>query len=150
MQITLNVDKSSYLLYHNRKQPIPNFKIVLNGVEIPRTRYAKFLGVWLDDKLKWDMHVNKLINKLKCGIGMLRCSKNLLSTKAKKLLYFGQIHSNLNYSICIWGTMLQSSMTHKLSRIQNTAVKLIDTKANVEETYRSHKILKFVDMVKVE
>ena len=46
--------------------------------------------------------------------------------------------------------MLQSSMTHKLSRIQNTAVKLIDTKANVEETYRSHKILKFVDMVKIE
>ena len=119
-------------------------------MEIPRTRYAKFLGVWLDDKLKWDMHVNRLINKLKCGIGMLRRSKNLLSIKAKNLLYFGQIHSNLNYSLCIWGTMLQSSMTQKLSRIQNTAVKLIDTKANVEETYRNHKILKFVDMVKVE
>ena len=149
-KLTLNVDKSSYLLYHNRKQPIPNFKIVINGVEIPRTKFAKFLGVWLDDKLKWDTHVNKLINKLKCGIGMLRCSKNLLSTKAKKLLYFGQIHSNLNYLLCIWGTMLQSSLTKKLSRIQNIAVKLVDTKATLEEAYQSHKILKFEDMVKVE
>ena len=64
-KLTLNADKSSYLLYHNQKQPLPNFKIVLNGTEIPRTRYAKFLGVWLDDKLKWDMHINKLANKLK-------------------------------------------------------------------------------------
>ena len=149
-KLTLNMDKSSYLLYHNRKQPIPNFKIVINGVEIPRTKIAKFLGVWLDDKLKWDTHVNKLINKLKCGIGMLRRSKNLLSTKAKKLLYFGQIHSDLNYSLCIWGIMLESNLTKKLSRIQDIAVKLIDTKATLEEAYRSHKILKFKDMVEVE
>ena len=117
-KLTLNVDKSSYLLYHNRKQPLPNFKILLSGVEIPKTSCAKFLGVWLDDKLKWNTHVNKLISKLKCGIGMLCRSKNLLSTKAKKLLYFGQIHSNLSYALCIWGTMLQSSLTNKLRKIQ--------------------------------
>ena len=87
-KLTLNVEKSSYLLYHNHKQPMPNFKIALNGMEIPRTSCAKFLGVWLDDKLKWNTHVNKLISKLKCGIGMMCRSKNLLSTKAKKLLYY--------------------------------------------------------------
>ena len=42
-KLMLNVDKSSYLLYHNRKQPIPNFKILLNGVEIPKISFAKFL-----------------------------------------------------------------------------------------------------------
>ena len=87
-KLTLNIDKSSYLLYHNRKQPIPNFKIVLNGVEIPRARYAKFLGVWLDNKLKWDMHVNKLINKLKCGIGMLQRSKKPALHKSQKTTVF--------------------------------------------------------------
>ena len=43
-KLTLNVDKSSYLLYHNQKQIKPKFKIVLNGIEIPRTMHAKFLG----------------------------------------------------------------------------------------------------------
>ena len=131
-KLTLNVDKSSYLLYHNCKQPIPIFKILLNGVEIPKTSCAKFLGVWLDDKLKWNTHVNKLISKLKCGIGMLCHSKNLLSMKAKKLLYFGQIHSNLSYALCIWGTMLQSNLTKKLRKIQRDAVRLIDTRISVE------------------
>ena len=100
-KLTLNIDKSSYLLYHTQKQTVPTFKIVLNDIEIPRVKYAKFLGVWMDDQLKWDIHTNKLLTKLKCGIGMLKHSKHLLSPKAKKLLYFGQIHSNLCYSLSI-------------------------------------------------
>ena len=34
-KLTLNVDKSVYLLYHNHNQNIPSFKIKLNGMEIP-------------------------------------------------------------------------------------------------------------------
>ena len=149
-KLTLNVDKSVYLLYHNHNQNIPSFKIKLNGMEIPRVKEAKLLGVWLDDQLKWDTHTNKLLNKLKCGIGMLKCSKNLLSSKAKRLLYFGQVHSNLCYSLCIWGSMLQSSMLKKIANMQNKALKLIDPKLDSDEIFRKHKILKFVDMVKVE
>ena len=78
------MDKSLYLLYHNRKQPIPNFKILLNGVEIPKTSCAKFLGVWLDDKLKWNTHVNKLISKLKCGIGMAMSQQKPTFHKGEK------------------------------------------------------------------
>ena len=81
---------------------------------------------------------------------MLRRSKNLLSVKAQKLLYFGQIHSNLSYSICIWGTMLQNGLAQKLGKIQNNAVKLIDPTSKVECLYQKHRILKFDDMVKVE
>ena len=112
-KLTLNVSKSMYMLYHNQKKPPPKFAIKLNGVQLPKTSCAKFLGVWLDDKLKWDTHVNKLIHKLKSGLGMMRHSKNLLSPKARRLLYFGQIHSNLSYALCIWGTMLQRSLIKK-------------------------------------
>ena len=81
---------------------------------------------------------------------MLKWSKNLLSNKAKKLLYFGQVHSNLCYLICIWGSMLQSSMLKKLANVQNKAVKLIDPTVNTYEIFRKHKILKIDDMIKVE
>ena len=80
----------------------------------------------------------------------LKQSKNLLSNKAKKLLYFGQVHSNLCYSIYIWGFMLQSIMLKKLANVQNKAVKLIDPILNKDKIFRKHKILKLDDMVKVE
>ena len=149
-KLTLNVDQSSYLLYHNHKQIVPGFKIVLNGIEIPRARYAKFLGVWLDDQLKCDIHTNKLLNRLKCGIGMLKCSQYLLSNKAKKLLYFGQIHSNLSYSLSMWGLMLQSSMTRKFAKAQEIPVKLIEPNMNVDASFKKYRIMRFTNMVKVE
>ena len=111
-----------YILYHNQKNLPPKFTIKLNGVELPKTNCGKFMGVWLDDKLKWDTHVNKLVHKLKSGLGMMRCSKNLLSSKTRRLLYFGQIHSNLSYALCIRGTMLQQSLLKKLDRLQKEAI----------------------------
>ena len=88
-KLTLNIGKSSYLLFQGHKQQLTKFQIVLNGVEIPRVNHAKFLGTWIDDRLNWEMHANKVLMKVKCGIGMLRRSQQLLSSKAKCLLYFG-------------------------------------------------------------
>ena len=96
-KLTLNVDKSVYLLFSSQNQRNVDFKLVLNGVEIPYVRSAKLLGMWIDDRLTWETHVNKLLAKLKCGIGMLQRGKNMLTSKAKHCLYFGQIHSNLYY-----------------------------------------------------
>ena len=53
-KLTLNIDKSSYLLYHKKFQKTERFKVELNGVQIPRVRTAKFLGTWIDDQLNWE------------------------------------------------------------------------------------------------
>ena len=82
-KLTLNINKSSYLLFQAGKSSDTGFKLSLSGFEILTVSYAKFLGTWLDDKLSWDTHVTKLLVKLKCGLGMLRRSKILLSSSAK-------------------------------------------------------------------
>ena len=138
------------MLYHSHKQILPDFKIVLNKIEIPRVRSAKFLGTWIDDYLNWEVHTNKVLMKLKCGIRMLRHSKYLLTSKAKCLLYFGQIHSHLCYCLCIWGSMLQKHLVDKLLKAQHTAVSLIDPNNTIDETFKKYKILKLTDMINLE
>ena len=113
-KLTLNIEKSSYLLFVVNKVTCANFKLSLDGLEIPRVNHARFLGTWLDDKLSWDTHVSKLMAKLKCGIGMLQRSKTLLNSSAKRLLYFGQIHSNLCYCLGVWGSMLSKKQKKTL------------------------------------
>ena len=122
-RLTLNVGKSSYLLFQGNKQSSSHFQIVLNRIEIPQVRYAKFLGTWIEDRLSWEMHANKILTKIKCGLGMLRRSKNLLTRKAKRLLYFGQIHSHLCYCLVVWGSMLSKQLITKLTNAQCKAVK---------------------------
>ena len=95
-------------------------------------------------------HANKILTKVKCGTGMLRRSKNLLSKKAKRLLYFGQIHSHLAYCLCIWGTMLPMQMMHKLSKAQKIAVSLIDPTKKSELVFQENRILTLAEMIHLE
>ena len=149
-KLTLNVSKCSYLLFsaNNKHGSISN--ITLNDIEIPKVRFAKLLGTWIDDKLTWDTHVKKLMVKLRCGIGMLQRSHNLLSVKAKKLLYYGQIHSNLCYCLSIWGTMIRRKLTTDIARLQRKAVKLIDNTITIDKAFQKHRILPFEQLIKLE
>ena len=67
---------------------MPDFDLVLNKILIPRVGSTKFLGLWIDDKLTWHVHVGKLLLKLKRRLGMLYKSKNLLSTSSKTNIGF--------------------------------------------------------------
>ena len=98
-------------------------------------RSAKLLGTWIDDRLTWKTHVKNLMTKLRCGIGMLQRSQNLLTCKAKKLLYFGQLHSNLCYCLSIWGTMIKKKLMTDITRLQRNAVKLIDKSVPTDKVF---------------
>ena len=98
-------------------------------------RSAKLLGTWIDNRLTWETHVKKLMTKLRCGIGMLQRSQNLLTCKAKKLLYFGQLHSNLCYCLSIWGTMIKKKLMTDITRLQCNAVKLIDKSVPTDKVF---------------
>ena len=96
------------------------------------------------------MHANKILTKIKCGLGMLRRSKNLLTSKAKRLLYFGQIHSHFCYCLVVWGSMLSKQLITKLTNAQHKAVALIDPSMKIEELFRRYKILKVPDLIHLE
>ena len=149
-RLTLNADKSSYLLYSNSKIANNKFTVNLNGVTLPRVNQAKLLGTWIDDKLTWDYHVTTLLNKLKCGIGMLRRSKHLLTVKSKKLLYFGQIQSNLNYCLVLWGPMIQKHLLDKIVKAQRIALQLINPLVLVDTLFKAEKILPVEQLIKLE
>ena len=148
-KLTLNVSKCSYLLFNASNKQCSTLNLTLNDIDIPRVRFAKLLGTWIDDKLTWDTHVKKLMVKLRCGIGMLQRSQNLLSIKARKLLYYGQIHSNLCYCLSIWGTMIRRKLMTDIARLQRKAIKLIDKTTTVDKAFHKHWILPFEQLIKL-
>ena len=81
---------------------------------------------------------------------MLQRSKNLLTSRAKRSLYFGQINSNLCYCLNIWGTMIHKRSKSLLIKAQKRAVKLIDPTRSIEDVFRNYKILPFDQLVKLE
>ena len=81
---------------------------------------------------------------------MLCRGKNLLTTHAKKILYFAQIQSNLTYGLLIWGNMISSAEKQKLETLQNKCIKLIDPRKTVTEICEKYNILTFLELVELE
>ena len=150
-KLTLNIDKTVLLHFGpgNRNNAILN-DISIGGKQLQVATSSKFLGLWVDNKLKWSEHVCKLLLKLQSCKSLLMRGKNLLTTHAKKILYFAQIQSNLTYGLLIWGPMISSEELRKLSRLQDKCVNLIDQRLSIAETYRKYDILPFNKVIELE
>ena len=53
---------------------------------IKRVKETKFLGLWVDEQLNWKSHLNRLKNKMKCGLGMMQEKQQALDHKSKEII----------------------------------------------------------------
>ena len=94
--------------------------------------------------------MHNLITQLNSRMGLLQRGKNLLSSHAKKVLYFGQIHSLITYGRSIWGTLASKSILKHLQKVQNNCLRCIEPRMHIPEILKKHKILKVEDLIKLE
>ena len=52
-KLSLNVNKTNFITFANKKQCRPIVNITLNGTNIEQVSHKKFLGVIIDNKLTW-------------------------------------------------------------------------------------------------
>ena len=83
---------------------------------------VKFLGVLLDPKLQWDVHLDSLARKLNTGIFMLRNLAKNVSHAALRSAYFAVCHSHLSYATLAWG---RASDSKRIFALQRRAVRII-------------------------
>ena len=139
--LTLNLSKSECVFFtKTRKLQNWDLQLQLAGVNLPTVKYSKFLGVWIDNNLNWNKHVDILISKLKQKTKLISVSKQYLSNHCKRILYFAQFYSHLSYGILLWGTMCSKEKLKKLQRLQTNCVQLF-TSINSSEALVDSQIL---------
>ena len=121
-KLTLNVTKSVYVVFGDYNNTLKDLTLKIGETHIPRVSHAKILGLWIDEKLTWNTHIDKTLTKIRSRIGLLKYSKNLLTIHTKRILYFAQIYSVISYGIVVWGTMINNARLNDLQRVQDTCV----------------------------
>ena len=100
--LTLNTSKASalFITIYLRKAILP-ISFTLNHTIIHPSSTARYLGVLLDDKLKFDAHLTFLESKLSRSVGIIfKLSRHLL-TKTLLTLYYSLVHTHLLYALPI-------------------------------------------------
>jgi len=138
-------DPTAYLDFPNNTS-ISRLQRVYSEDNVPAIR---FLGVFFDPSLNFNYHTQLLCSKLSKSLYILRASKNLLTKKTQKLIYYSLFHSHLIYCITIW-TCTSKSNLQKVAVLQKSAVRIIDDahyNSHTEPIFKKHEILPFDKLV---
>ena len=102
-KLTLNIRKTHYMLFHRVRLKKEQLNIYFRGESIFRVNSTQFLGVIIDDKLKWTAHIQYIKNKLSKSIGIMYKCRNYFDKETMRNLYFSCIYPYLTYCVEIWG-----------------------------------------------
>ena len=147
-RLSLNVSKTYYQIFSARL--INGLDVKINNTKINRKESVKYLGVTIDENLKWQSHINNISSVISRNLGIMGRAKYFISSQHLMLLYNSLILPYLNYCAVVWGTNY-STRIYKLVKLQKRALRIIDKKPysyHTRELFIKYRILKFPDLVR--
>jgi hypothetical protein len=158
-KLTLNVSKTKYLIFRNKKMPIfpEKHKLKIGNEYIERIgdncreKYFKFVGMRLDEYLSWDDHTKHVSNKITSANFALNQVKNILPIQVRKLVYNSLIRCHIEYGILAYASV-KSKGINKIKTLQKRSVRLVAGKsraAHADPVFGRLNILKFDDLFKL-
>jgi hypothetical protein len=101
-KLTLNSDKTNFMKFCINNKTWVNLNIGYDDKTIEEVETTKFLGLQIDNNLKWKKHIQYIIPKLSSACFAMRTITSLMKTETLKLVYFAYFHSIMSYGIIFW------------------------------------------------
>jgi hypothetical protein len=111
------------LMFLNRTRDMSS-TITVRGSEIKSTQSINILGVELDHKLKFTLHIDELCGQAGKQINALKRLKQYLDKECKNTIYNSYINSNFNYCSLIWMFTSKTNM-EKLEKTNKRALRFV-------------------------
>ena len=149
-QLSLNISKTKFLYFGKSKQKL---EINIQSSKINQTDCIKYLGVYLDDKLKWHKHIDYIESKLSAATGALYNLRKFVTQIVLISVYYSLVYSYLQYSVICWGNTTKT-LLHKLQVKQNHIVRILSRKlkrkTKLKPLYEKFKFLNVEGVFKLE
>ena len=129
-KLSLNVGKSKLLTFSLLSKDNANdedISLSMNGEILTKVNVAKYLGILIDDKLKWKDHIDAINLKLSKGIGLLAKIRHYVPKESLRSLYFTFIHSHIDYNLLNWGMASLATLSATEVKIKK-AIRIISFK----------------------
>ena len=101
--LIINLEKTHYMVFHRARIKTNSSKISIRDNDILRVFSAKFLGIIIDDQLKWLEHIQYIKNKVSKLVGILCKVQKYLDQQTLHNLYYTCVYPYLIYGVEIWG-----------------------------------------------
>ena len=148
-KLSVNASKTKYIVFSKENLPYKcDYNLFIMQKQLERVSNVKFLGLVIDEKLKWDKHIGCIKNKVSSGVYAMNITKRFLSTDHLKILYYSLIHPHILYGLRLWGTSYQK-LTKGIVTLQKKAIRILSNAHYNDHSsplFKNAKVLKFHDL----
>ena len=144
-KLTLNVDKSNYILFHPPQKKVQNISLYINNKIIEQKPFAKYLGVILDKHLSWQEHISCTRLKLQQSIGIISKLRYYVPKNILRSIYYAFVHPYITYSLINWSCATPHALL-PIDTSLNKAIRIMSFKDNEtpsEPLFKNFNILNF-------
>ena len=130
-KLSLNVAKTHSLIIGSG-QKLKNIQqatavkpsLVIGRETISMIKDTKYLGVYVDKHLSWDVQIANMVKKISKALGMLRYSKQYLPIKSVQTMYKSLVEPYFRFCCPVWGVCGITALD-KLQKLQNRAARIV-------------------------
>ena len=136
------------MLFTNATTETSDLQILLGNEYLKFTDCSMFLGVKLDNKLKFSKHTSDVSSKLSKNIGIFSKIYDKLPPQARLSYFYSFIYPYLTYNVTFWGKTYNRH-TDPIVKLQKRMLRLMTNSGFFEHTnplFFQLKILKFPDI----
>lgn len=105
-KLTLNMTKTELMLIASR-QKLSQFtespSLTINENAIEQVVSAKSHGVYVDQNINWECHIENISKKIACAIGAIKRIRHLTSFNVLIKAYNSLIQPHFDYCNVVWG-----------------------------------------------
>lgn len=129
--LNINESKTKCIFIGSRQyiSRIPeNTLINFNGYNIGRSEYVKNLGVYFDQYMLFDTHINEICKKVNGTLIYLNRIKDRFDSEMRAMVVQSLALSIMNYCLKVYGSTSKEQL-HRIQKLQNFAARVVDGKA---------------------
>ena len=137
LKLALNADKTKFMMFTKGRvfdNTDPHL-YTLNGTAIERVPHYKYLGIWLDEKLTFNTHIECLTKNLRMKLGFFYRNRSCFPMHTRKRLIEALFLSALDYGDIIYRNASATSLK-TLDAVYHSALRFI-----TGDTYDTHRCI---------
>lgn len=141
-KLIINKDKTKLIVFStNRSRIVKPTYLEIEDQNVDVIHHTKFLGVIIDEFLRWNCHIEALLGKLNSVCYAIRFTSKYLSHESIQILYHANFESIMRYGILFWGS---GSDSEKIFIAQKRVIRVMfgmNFRQSCRRVFRSKKIL---------
>ena len=125
-RLSLNLDKTHFMLLTHNNYNMNDCAITIRDHPLSIVTSTKFLGIHIDNRLSYNVHLASLCKQLSRVRGILYRVSHFLPPHIIKNLYYALFYSRLVYGCAVWGGG-GITMINRLNSLNKSAINIFSS-----------------------